>query len=79
MSRATRRSRLGSMRAQRRQAEKSVARILELSEQGFSPSTIASSVGVSEQHVDRIRFLLGKADHGPEASGETIAAQGGGG
>ena len=68
MSREARRR--GSRRARRREAVETVTRILQLSEQGLSTNAVASSVGVSEQHVGRTLFLLGKVDQGPEATEE---------
>jgi hypothetical protein len=59
MSRATRRSRLGSKRAQRREAEKDVARIIEFHAQGRSTKTIASCVSLSEPHVEKLLVTLG--------------------
>jgi hypothetical protein len=77
MSRAVRRSRLGSKRARLRQARDTVLRILELDEQGHSPGAIAASAGTNERHVTRTLFLLGKRDHGPEK--EAVAEEGVGG
>jgi DNA invertase Pin-like site-specific DNA recombinase len=66
VSRSLRRSRLGGRRARRREAKETVLRILELSRQGYSEKTIAASVGVSEQHVTRVLFLVYELDHRPE-------------
>jgi DNA invertase Pin-like site-specific DNA recombinase len=61
-SRAERRS-LGKRRL-RREAHKDVVRVIELSEEGYSVSTIAASVGLSEEFV---REVLDKAEAAREA------------
>ncbi len=52
MSRAARRA-LGKRRL-RREAHRDVTRIVELSEEGYSPRVIASSVGLSEEFVREV-------------------------
>ncbi len=53
MSRAGRRA-LGSERRLRREAHRDVTRIVELSEEGYSPRVISSSVGLSEEFVREV-------------------------
>ncbi len=53
MSRAGRRA-LGSKRRLKREAHRDVTRIVELSEEGYSPRVIASSVGLSEEFVREV-------------------------
>ncbi len=52
MKRAGRRS-LGKRRL-RREAHRDVTRIISLSEEGYSPRVIASSVGLSEEFVQEV-------------------------
>jgi len=52
VSRAARRA-LGKRRL-RREAHRDVTRIVELSEEGYSPRVIASSVGLSEEFVREV-------------------------
>ncbi len=61
MSRAGRRS-LGKMgkRRLRREAHRDVSRIVGLSDEGYSPSVIASSVGLPEAFVQEV-LELGEA------------------
>ncbi len=65
MSRAGRRS-LGKRRL-RREAHRDVTRIVELSEEGYSPRVIASSVGLSEEFV---RVVLEQAEEVRSEAGE---------
>jgi hypothetical protein len=60
VSRAERRA-LGKMgqRRLRREAHRDVSRIVELSDEDYSPSVIASSVGLSEEFV---RVVLVRAE-----------------
>jgi DNA invertase Pin-like site-specific DNA recombinase len=53
VSRAGRRA-LGSKRRLKREAHRDVTRIVELSEEGYSPRVIASSVGLSEEFVREV-------------------------
>lgn len=53
MSRAGRRA-LGSRRRLKREAHRDVTRIVELSEEGYSPSVISSSVGLHEEFVREV-------------------------
>jgi len=53
VSRAGRRA-LGSKRRLKREARADVTRIIELSEEGRSPSVIASSVGLPEAFVREV-------------------------
>ncbi len=66
MSRAGRRA-LGSKRRLRREAHRDVTRIVELSEEGYSPSVISSSVGLDEGFV---RVVLEQAEAARNEAGE---------
>ncbi len=66
MSRAARRA-LGSKRRLRREAHAAVVRIVALSEEGYSPRVIASSVGLDEEFV---REVLVRAEAVRSEAGE---------
>lgn len=73
MSRAARRA-LGGKRKLQRDAHRAVVRIIELHDQGRSPSAIASSMGLTEE------FVLGVLERAEEIRDhEDLERAGGGG